>query len=266
MTAVSNYAELLTVLCSIPRPHNAEAWVVAGESPDVQVSPEYRRAVHDVLSALGVLKRGETSSAEAYYFVQSLALAVREGAIPSEAWSSADGAGVKLLNFLESARLHSTNPAPIRTVEAVMAVIKARRNGEDVYLMQYDDGARKYQPLGGKRELDDPSIESALVRELCEELEIADLQLNRDFSLRPLVEHAHTQVVSASLNVITRYDHNFYFVADMRFTLPDDPRNRWITAAELAAGKTSDGRGVSRLLIEELADLLPELPVSIELP
>src|SRR5438128_10325271 len=98
------------------------------------------------------------------------------------------GSGTRIVHLLQDSRLAcSVNPTPLRTIRAVMAVIKARRGDEDVYLMQYDHKAEQFQPIGGKQEVTDASSEAALTRELCEELALANLTPGEDFRIRSLV-------------------------------------------------------------------------------
>ncbi len=264
---------LIACLLAYPRPADAEAWILADQAaqPGVEVPEAYRRAVHDMLIALGVIssQTGQFTSPVAYYFVQSLLCAFRDGALKADAWigSLADecaGTGARLVRLLESHRLACVDsPTPLRRVQAVMAIIKARRAGTDVYLMQYDDKAGQFQPLGGKREATDASNATALTRELCEELEIERLTPGQDFNIHPLIEHIKVNTVSASLQVLTEYDHSFYHLSDVRFPIPPDSATRWITAAELAAGKTGDGRAISKLIDEHLPGILPTLAYSL---
>jgi 8-oxo-dGTP pyrophosphatase MutT (NUDIX family) len=168
---------------------------------------------------------------------------------------------------LEETRLAcSPNPTPLRIIRAVIAVIKARRSDEDVYLMQYDHKAEQFQPIGGKQEVTDASSEAALTRELCEELSLANLTPGQDFRLRPLVEHVQLMEVSASVHVVTQYDHGFYHLTDIRFPLKTDHATRWIGASELAEGKTRDGLAVSSLIDDTLPGILTTLPYSLSAP
>jgi 8-oxo-dGTP pyrophosphatase MutT (NUDIX family) len=270
---------LITCLQAYPRPEDAEAWILAdqpdqadqADQPEAPVPEAYRRAVHDLLIALGVIsaQTGQFTSPAAYCFVQSLLCAFRDGALKAETWAGAlvdecAGTGVRLVRLLESHRLACVAaPTPLRRVQAVMAIIKARRAGTDVYLMQYDQKAAQFQPLGGKRETFDASNAAALTRELCEELEIERLTPGEDFNIHPLIEHIKINTVSASLHVLTQYDHSFYHLTDVRFPIRTDSITRWITAAELAAGKTEDGYAISKLADEHLPGILATLGYSL---
>jgi 8-oxo-dGTP pyrophosphatase MutT (NUDIX family) len=264
---------LIACLQAYPRPEDAEAWILADQiaQPEMDVPEAYRRAVQDMLIALGAIsaQTGQFTSPVAYYFVQSLLCAFRDGALKADAWtgSLADecaGTGARLVRLLESHRLACVDsPTPLRRVQAVMAIIKARRAGTDAYLMQYDRMAAQFQPLGGKREAADASNASALTRELCEELEIERLAAGEDFNIHPLIEHIKINTVSASLQVLTQYDHSFYHLTDIRFPIHTDSTTRWITAVELAAGKTADGYAISRLMDEHLPGILATLGYSL---
>ncbi len=264
---------LIACLQAYSRPEDAEAWILADQTaqPGAEVPEAYRRAVHDLLIGLGVIsaQTGQFTSPVAYYFVQSLMCAFRDGALKADAWmgllaDECTGTGARLVRLLESHRLACVAlPTPLRRVQAVMAIIKARRAGTDVYLMQYDRDAAQFQPLGGKREATDASNGAALTRELCEELEIERLTPGQDFNIHPLIEHIKVNTVSASLQVLTEYDHSFYYLNDIRFPIHTDSSTCWITAAELAAGKTGDGRAISKLIDQHLPGVLATLAYSL---
>jgi 8-oxo-dGTP pyrophosphatase MutT (NUDIX family) len=264
---------LLACLGAIRRPDDVEAWVADDDGVSVDGIPEpYRRAIHDLLTAIGLIdpQTGALVSPNAYYFVRSLRNAIRERALTDGSWrgpaeDACAGAGARLLRLLEMHRaMCVAQPVPMRAVSAVLAIIKARRGDSDVYLMQYDRAAGQFQPLGGKREESDSSNEAALVRELSEELALDGLAAGRDFAILPLAEHVRSRAVSASLNVITEYEHSFYHLTNVRFPLMTDSDTRWITAVELARGRTDDGRRVSRLVVDVLAAVLPGLDYSVE--
>ncbi len=263
---------LLACLNTLPRPEDIEDWVSAGEKDrfTASISADYRQAVQDMLTLLGAMSGGAYSSSMAYYFVRSLIASAQDKALTSASWQGrqgCEGFGASLVRLIESHRVNCLeSPTPLRSVETVMAVIKARRGAESVYLMQYDKGAGQFQPIGGKREPTDPTNEAALTRELCEELEIASLLPGHDFNIRPLKEHAKINTVSASLNIITQYDHSFYLLTDIRFPLRLDSITRWITEAEYLAGKTTDGLSISKLIDEEMPGILPTLGYSLAEP
>jgi 8-oxo-dGTP pyrophosphatase MutT (NUDIX family) len=263
---------LLACLGAIRRPDDVEAWVADDGGVSADGVPEsYRRAIHDLLAAIGLIhpETGALVSPNAYYFVRSLRHAIRERAFTDGSWrgpaeDACAGLGARLLRLLEMHRaMCVAQPEPMRAVSAIQAIIKARRGDSDVYLMQYDRGAGQFQPLGGKREEGDASNEAALTRELVEELALDGLTPGRDFAIRPLAEHVRSRAVSASLNVITEYDHSFYHLTNVSFPLMTDSDTRWVTAVELARGRTEDGRTVSPLVVDVLAAVLPGLDYSV---
>jgi 8-oxo-dGTP pyrophosphatase MutT (NUDIX family) len=266
---------LLACLQDIQPPADIEEWIrtPAAGVPARALSTDYRQGVRDVLAAFGVLsENGEPASPMAYYFIQSLLRTIQDGALDAASWQDGltepcSGIGSRLVHLLEQHRLECAPVAePLRVVEAVTAVIKARRAGGDVYLMQYDEKARQFQPLGGKREAFDANSEAALARELCEELSIATLTPGTDFRAHPIVEHVQMKEVSASLHVVTAYDHSLYHLTDVRFPLHTDHVTRWITAAELAARKTTDGLAITSLMDDHAPGILPTLGYSLPEP
>ena len=274
-----NRDQLLACLQSIPAPTDVEEWLVKDHRSSSPSSPassqdvqgDYDRAVRDLLVALGVLsaESGAPTSPMAYYFVQSLSYAILDRALTPESWRSLPdegcaGSGARLVHLLEETRLTcATSPTPLRVVRAVTAVIKARHGDQDVYLMQYDHKARQFQPLGGKQEAFDADGVAALTRELCEELNITSLTPGQDFAVHPLTQNVQVSEVSASVHVLTRYDHSFYHLSDIRFPLPIDSTTRWLTAAEMVAGRTTDGYAVTSLFEDYLPGILPTLGYSL---
>jgi 8-oxo-dGTP pyrophosphatase MutT (NUDIX family) len=264
---------LLACLTAIRPPAHVEEWLRISPPMPSEAEPphDYRRAVRDVLLALGVLstETGEVTSPMAYYFVQSLLHLAQDGALTPDSWrglagEGCAGSGARLVHLLEETRLHcSANATPLRIIRAVMAVIKARRGDDDVYLMQYDHKAEQFQPIGGKQEVTDASSEAALTRELCEELLLANLTPGRDFRIHPLAEHVQFAQVSASVHLVTQYDHGFYHLTDIRFPVQTDRATRWISATELAEGKTRDGLFVSSLMDDHMPGVLSSLPYSL---
>ena len=273
---MTDTASLVACLLALPRPADAEEWLgVQSISDPPAVSDAYRQAVYDVLTALGVLKAGthEVTSPMAYYFVQSLVALVRdaerEGHTLAGAWQGRPsqaqaGMGARLVNLLDTYRLGAISaPTPLRSISAVMSVIKARRGNEDVYLMQYDEKAEQFQPIGGKCEAFDASNEAALLRELSEELNLPPLTLGVDLKVHLLAGNQAEQKVSATLQLITQYDHSFYHLTDVKFPLHTDDQTRWLTSAELQAGRTSDGLAISPLISSLSMVDLALLPYSI---
>jgi 8-oxo-dGTP pyrophosphatase MutT (NUDIX family) len=266
-------ASLLACLQAIRPPADIEEWVQADkvERSEAKPSADYSQGVYDVLAALGVLTGPNKTPASpmAFYFVQSLMHTIAEETLTAQSWKRlagdvCGGIGARLVDLIESNRLAcSPEPTPMRVIRVVTAVIKARRSDGDVYLMQYDDKAEQFQPIGGKQEASDASNQAALIRELCEELSIPGLISGEDCHIHPIVEHALILEVSNSLHVVTQYDHSFYHLTNVRFPIHTDDITRWISASELAARKTRDGYAITSLFEDHLPGVLPTLGSSI---
>ncbi|MEP7286483.1 MAG: hypothetical protein ABI947_12015 [Chloroflexota bacterium] len=267
--------QLLDCLHTVPAPDNIEEWLRSNaflSTPHGAIEASYQQAIYDLLTALGVLsaQTGEATSPMAYYFVQSLACTIRDNTFSADSWQGVPeddcrGAGARLVRLLEETRLTCTpEPTPLRIVRASTAVIKAQRGGQDVYLMQYDAKARQFQPLGGKQELTDASSEAALTRELCEELALDGLIAGRDFAIHPLALNVRVDEISASIQVVTRYYHSLYHLTDIRFPLHNDEITRWLTGAEMTAGRTIDGYAISSLFEDYIPGMLPSLDYSLK--
>jgi len=264
---------LLACLQAIAPPADVEEWFQANkvERSDARPSPEYSQGVYDVLAALGVLAGSNEGpvSPMAFYFIQSLMHTVAEGTLTAESWQRlagdmCGGIGARLVDLMESNRLAcSREPTPLRVIQVVTAVIKARRADGDVYLMQFDEKAEQFQPIGGKQEITDASNQAALIRELCEELTLPGLIPGEDCRINPIVEHARILEVSNSLHVVTQYDHSFYHLTDVRFPIHTDHVTRWISTSEYVARKTRDGYAITSLFEDHLPGVLPTLAYSL---
>lgn len=271
-----DYAALLHSLQTIPRPDGVEEWLDDLETTTADSASEYQCAIHDLLTLLGALNESgeETSSPMGYYLIRSL-IALLQDTQRSEqsltsAWQGtasnpAEGFGARLVNLLETYRLnHIADPTPLRTISGVLAVIKGRLNDQDVYLMQYDHKAEQFQPIGGKCEAYDADNYASLIRELCEELNLEPLEQGKDLTITPIFEHEAQRRVSATLQLITQYDHSFYHLTDVRFPLYTDDDTRWLTLDEVITGRSRDGKKVSGLLGSLTAEKLNALPYSVK--
>jgi 8-oxo-dGTP pyrophosphatase MutT (NUDIX family) len=263
----------MACLQAIRPPADIEEWVQANkvERSEAKPSADYSQGVYDVLAALGVLTGPNNTpvSPMAFYFVQSLMHTIAEETLTSESWKRlagdvCGGVGARLVDLMESNRIAcSPEPTPLRVIQVVTAVIKARRADGDVFLMQYDEKAEQFQPIGGKQETTDASNQAALIRELCEELTIPVLIPGEDCHIHPIVEHALILEVSNSLHIVTRYDHSFYHLTNVRFPIQTDDITRWISASELVARKTRDGYAITALFDDHLPGVLPMLGYSL---
>lgn len=262
---------LLASLRAINKPEAIEEWLLSDlePQPSIAVPEDYRRGVYDVLRALGVLEGENPVSPMAYYLIQSLIASLRDGAFTPAMWQGlvsqeCEGTGARLTHLLETHRMECVeDPTPLRAIRAVVAVIKARRGNESVYLMQWDDKAEQFQPIGGKREAFDKDNEDTLVRELHEELLLTGLKNGVDFTIKPIREGVKLHTVSATVHLMTQYEHNFYQLTNIRFPFTTDHNTRWLTSDELANGKTHDGKKVSSLLNTYLPGMLDSLDDSM---
>jgi 8-oxo-dGTP pyrophosphatase MutT (NUDIX family) len=263
---------LAACLSSYARPKGVEAWVVPYDLAGANTVPlEYRRAVHDMLITLGVInpETGAFASPNAFYFAQSLTLGLREGSFDPSMWEGRPqdgdlGTGAAILEHLEKHRMGGqAKVTPMRRVRVVMGIIKRQQGGQSQYLMQYDHKAAQFQPIGGKVEDSDPTIQQALEREIREELGDDSLRMDKDFQARLLVSSIREQIVSRSLHILTEYEHNFFAIEKMRFTPNLDADTRWINEAEVFACRTLDDLAVTDLLKRHLSSFLAQMAYSL---
>ena len=231
---------------------------------------EYDRGVLDVLSLLGLacLDNGQAAPAGsvAAMVIDSLHAHLTDGVIVDLRWSTLDAEGVRgvdILRAMEISRLARVpRPTPARFVRAAQSVIKNYRgcNGiaEDLYLMQYDAHAGRYQPVGGKYEPNDGDMMTTLRREMIEELELPGTP---ECTLTLLGDGWEETTLSATYGVLTQYTFSFYQVSDIDFQIEVDSITRWLTRSEILAGCASDGRPISPIYQHALGwELLDSLP------
>lgn len=149
--------------------------------------------------------------------------------------------------------------APVREVEAAVGVISRAEGHDDRrFLLAFDADAGAWQLPGGRRALNDPSIEATLLRELHEELGLRRTRVPDDLILRPLPPLIAVRD-SPTYGVRTRT--RFYpFVVTLHHEPPVGEGVRWFGEAELRAGRGSDGRRIDAgplLYLLERTDLEP---------
>ena len=243
---------------------------------DFQPADGYARGALDVLHLLGLVEHtagtAKPANAVTGMVLDSLRAHLTDGVRVGLRWDDLDGAslrGVDVLRAIEAARTAAVDDAtPGRIVRAVQSVIKGRRGGEDLYLMQYDRHGGRYQPIGGKQDPEDVSPEAAMRREVMEELCLDALPGPDVLSLEPIGPHWHTSELSATYGILTAYEMRFFNVTALRFPLLDDEDTRWLTRAELARRQAGDGRPISPVYEHGLGGLevLDALPAVVEVP
>lgn len=227
---------------------------------DPSQASSYVRGVTDLLRLLGLLRdedgRAAPADEVAGMVLDSLRAHLRDGVTVGLAWGDLDGEGLRgvdILRAIEAARLaRVAEPTPGRVVRVAQAVIKARRDGEEVYLMQYDRHAGQYQPIGGKQKPEDADSAAALRREIAEELGLDGPPGVEACTLRLLKAGWGAIRQSATYGILTRYTFDFYHVEKMGFPVKTGQDTRWLSRAEMVAGRAEDGRAISSVYAEAL--------------
>jgi 8-oxo-dGTP pyrophosphatase MutT (NUDIX family) len=231
----------------------------------------YARGVRDVLHLLGLLGTdGAPAGRVPAMLIDSLRAHLADGVTVGFAWDDLDAEaprGVDILRAFEAARVAAVaSPTPSRSVRVAQAVIKARRSDEDLYLMQYDAHAGRYQPIGGKQDAPDADSAAALRREMMEELGL-DAVPGPDACTLALLRAGHFRTaLSPTYGILTRYTIDYYAVSAIRFAIRTGADTRWITRAELAALRAADGRPITPVYQEGLGlAALDALPPALDL-
>ncbi len=230
-----------------------------------------------VWGAVELSERGVRAvSQPAYYFLHSLAAWAEEpGAVITD-WSQQKGAaqvtglehGVSLVHFLEKARLaRNPNARPIRSV-TVAQILIIRPGSPPTFLVQWDEQAQTYQLIGGRQKSDrgwDEPIRDTAIREVEEELHGQVSYEAGDFDVEELAAFQGPVRLSPSFGALSAYHFTFF----RAFGLPPlvlHPEDRWVTRAELLAGRTHDHAPVRgdhiRLLEQRLQRPIDALPGS----
>jgi len=237
------------------------------EAPDLddilqslEANTPYARGALDVLRLLGLVRlaggKFEPADEVAGMLIDSLRAHLADGVAVGIDWGDLDAEGfrgVDLLRAIEAARVERVDePTPGRIVQVTQGIIKARRGDRDVYLMQFDAHAGRYQPVGGKKDPGDADTAEALRREMMEELGLDSLPGPDRCTLTLVKAGWRTTTISATYGIVTAYAMDFYHVDDLRFDIPIDADTHWISREEIAAERTADGRPISTVYQEAL--------------
>jgi len=216
------------------------------------------------------------------YFFRSLAAYVRKHMILVSNWerqrvgedlpaTQTLVSGTQFVYLMEHKRaVEYKDLSPIREEFVSHVVIKARIRGkrEPVYLVQYDEQARQFQLIGGKKRSEDTNALNVMIREIDEELPLNHLQFDRDYKLQKLVSNLQHIQLSPTYGAYTKYHFNVYQATVKRRQLLLRPIDRWVTLKELLH---SENNGRARRPSEYLSKLdrqlaggLESLPLSID--
>jgi 8-oxo-dGTP pyrophosphatase MutT (NUDIX family) len=163
----------------------------------------------------------------------------REGAGASRLHQVLDS-GAQFLYSMERKRQdHDADMLPIRQLEVVVAIIKARRasDGEPVVLMRLDDDAGQYQAIGGKVRPSDRSLSAAVKRELIEEIDVRNQLTGRDYRLNKLTD-LYDSEVSNTTGIYTNYHLHIFHVTIDRPSLHLGHLDKWVSLSDIRNGKT----------------------------
>jgi len=231
---------------------------------------EYARGALDLLALMGLVTPGAAFSPSgkvAQMALDALQAHVADGVAVGIAWEDLDGPdlrGVDIIRAIETARAaRITGPTPARVVQVAQAIFKSRHATEDYYLMQYDQHAQRYQPVGGKREPGEDDMAMTLRRELAEELGLAAPPSEEECRLELIGDGWTQTAISATYGVLTRYTFVVYRVADVRFEIKVDTETRWLSRGEILAGRAADSRPISPIYQQAVGmKALDGLPVT----
>jgi hypothetical protein len=143
----------------------------------------------------------------------------------------------------------------MRQSEASVALIRRTREGQTLWLAQWNPKWRAFHFISGHRRPEE-SFHACLVREFEEELHLRE---GRDYRVSP-ANPIHLDFVdfSVSTQVETRYIMELFNVElDPRAdpTVEANSENRWLSEVEILMGRTSEGRPVSATMRRLLGEV-----------
>jgi 8-oxo-dGTP pyrophosphatase MutT (NUDIX family) len=155
-----------------------------------------------------------------------------------------------------------------REVTSVAMLLKARLDGQDRYLLRYNDNWNAYNFVAGKCEATDPDATHAALREIEEEL---GLKAETDVSVQKLLQFDHEDFSDRYQKLTLYHWHLFEMllakpIAAFNAQLMADSKNRWVTYEELKNGVIGDGHKIGDIVktfiekIEEKYGGIKELP------
>jgi hypothetical protein len=179
--------------------------------------------------------------------------------------------GPQFLYMIENQRTAAdSNSPPIRTTIVVKALIRAgtQKGFAPSYLMQFDPNARQFQLIGGHKRSDDKDVQTAMIREVEEELNRNSLHHPKDFDLQEVTTLTQREI-SSTYGALTEYQlHYFSIVFRHPRQLALGPNDRWVSEAEVLAGQTNDGVKINESAFDQVVKNLPQggaqLPVSLQ--
>jgi len=168
--------------------------------------------------------------------------------------------GTQFVYLMEQRRIAELkDTSPIREELVSHAIVKARIKGkrEPVYLVQYDEKARRFQLIGGRRRRKDKDGFDTMVREIEEELAMNHLQYSKDYDLRELVNSLEHTAISPTYGAYTKYNFTVFQAFMTRRQLTLGPNDRWVTLKELLCGPSKEKAHPPDEYLSKLDDKLP---------
>ena len=136
----------------------------------------------------------------------------------------------------------------MRTSIASLAVIsRIGPGGERQWLTQWNDKWQALNLIGGQKH-DDESFLDCCKREIAEELGLAPEQ----FVVSPESTRLEFEAFSQSAHAETHYHFEIFVASIDQSALKENPANRWVTEAEVRAGKCADGTPISPTVLRVL--------------
>src|SRR5262249_12766629 len=142
----------------------------------------------------------------------------------------------------------------MRTSVAAFALFRrAAPDGRVEYLAQWNAGWNAFHFVGGHKH-DDESFRDCCVREVREELGLVEGQGFRVAAeRRSRLRYVHWSESAQAETDYTIELFNAELFGDAAHQVEADPDNRWLTEAEIRAGRCRDGRAVSPTMLRILA-------------
>lgn len=131
---------------------------------------------------------------------------------------------------------------------AAAAIIRSDRNGQVLWLARWSRSWQRFHLVGGHKN-DEESFRECLVREIGEELRLAE-GADYEMAAKPMA-HLEFTAWSEGAKEETAYTSELFEVdlrGPARVKLDAEPAVRWLSEAEIRAGCCSDGKPISQTM------------------
>lgn len=150
------------------------------------------------------------------------------------------------LHELEKRRISALDIAsPVRHEEVAQVLIKRSNpeTGKAEFLLQYDDNAKQFQLIGGRRKITDSSLEATMVREIEEEL-ADDLRFQQHYELVLIAKDLTPEPsLSPTFGALSEYHFWIFHMRGLSRPLQLQANDQWVPIDDVLQGRVIKTNG-----------------------